>query len=358
MTGAIRTLGYAALDRSRPLERFEFDRREPGPHDVLIDIQFCGVCHSDIHQARDEWGGSIYPMVPGHEIVGSVAGTGAAVRRWSAGDTVGVAVFVDSCRECEACRAGEEQYCERDMTPTYNGYERDGRTPTYGGYSERIVVDENYVLRVPQGMALDATAPLMCAGITTYSPIRHFGVRKGDRAAVVGLGGLGHMAVKFLAALGAEVTVLSHSPAKQQDAARLGADDFVVTADDAAFTRNARRFDFILDTVSAAHDYNAYLTLLRRDGTMVLVGLPDPAPLDAGSLAAARRRLAGSVIGGIRETQEMLDFCSAHGITSDIEVIPIQWVNEAFERTLRSDVRYRFVIDLASLRSEQQPAVA
>jgi uncharacterized zinc-type alcohol dehydrogenase-like protein len=350
MTDARRTAAYAATGPSAALGPFAFDRREPRPHDVLVDILYCGVCHSDIHQARDEWGGSIFPMVPGHEIVGTVVRTGAEVRKWKAGDTVGVGVFVDSCRECEACRAGEEQYCEREMTPTYNGHERDGSSPTYGGYSEHIVVDEHYVLRIPQGMALDATAPLLCAGITTYSPIRHFGVQGGERAAVVGLGGLGHMAVKFLNALGAHVTVLSHSPGKLKDAARLGADDFVVTAADDAFITNARRFDFILDTVSAAHDYNDYLKLLRRDGTMVLVGLPDPSPLDAGSLAAGRRRLAGSVIGGIRETQEMLDFCATHGIACDIEVIPIQQVNEAFERTLRSDVRYRFVIDIASLR--------
>ncbi|MGH7723006.1 MAG: NAD(P)-dependent alcohol dehydrogenase [Candidatus Dormibacteria bacterium] len=352
MTGAIPTRGYAAQGRSSPLGPFEFDRREPGAHDVLVDILFCGVCHSDIHQARDEWGGSIFPMVPGHEIVGTVVGTGPEVRSWKVGDTVGVGVFVDSCRRCEACRAGEEQYCEPGMTPTYNGREREGGAPTYGGYSERIVVDEHYVLRIPEGMALDATAPLLCAGITTYSPIRHLGVRDGERAAVVGLGGLGHMAVKFLKALGAQVTVLSHSPGKQPDATRLGADDFVVTAGADAFATNARRFDFILDTVSAAHQYNDYLRLLRRDGTMVLVGLPDPAPLDAGVLTAGRRRLAGSVIGGIRETQEMLDFCAARHIVSDIEVIPIQEVNQAFERTLRSEVRYRFVIDIASLRGD------
>jgi uncharacterized zinc-type alcohol dehydrogenase-like protein len=350
---SLRTLGYAADRRSAPLQPFEFDRREPGPHDVQIDIRYCGVCHSDIHQVRDEWGGAIYPMVPGHEIVGSVVRTGAEVRRWTAGDTVGVGVFVDSDRECEACRAGEEQYCESGMTPTYNGYERDGSTPTYGGYSERIVVNESYVLRIPDGMPLDATAPLMCAGVTTYSPIRHFGARAGDETAVVGLGGLGHMGVKFLKAIGAQVTVLSHSPAKREDAARLGADDFVVTADPTAFATNARRFTFILDTVSAAHDYNDYLKMLRRDGTMVLVGLPDPSPLDAGSLTDARRSLAGSVIGGIRETQEMLDFCATHGIVSDIELIPIQQIGEAYERTLRSDVRYRFVIDMASLRAER-----
>jgi uncharacterized zinc-type alcohol dehydrogenase-like protein len=342
------TLGYAATRPRAPLTPFEFDRRDPGAADVVIDILYCGVCHSDIHQVRDEWGGAIFPMVPGHEIVGRVVGVGAGVTRWQPGDIVGVGVFVDSCRRCDACRAGEEQYCERGMTPTYNGIAADG-TPTYGGYSQRIVVDQDYVVRIPQGMRLDAAAPLLCAGITTYSPIRHFGVRAGDRVAVVGLGGLGHMGVKFLRALGAEVTVLSHSPAKQADARRLGADDFVATGADGALAANAGRFDIILDTVSAAHDYNAYLRLLRRDGTMVVVGLPDPWPLEAGTLIDGRRRLAGSLIGGIRETQEMLDLCSQHGIAADIELIPIQRIDEAFERALRSDVRYRFVIDLASL---------
>jgi alcohol dehydrogenase (NADP+) len=352
----IPTRGYAATDPASPLAPFHFERRDPGPHDVVIDILYCGVCHSDIHQARDEWGGSIFPMVPGHEIVGRVVRVGAEVQRWRAGDTAGVGVFVDSCRECEACLAGEEQYCEPGMSVTYNGHERDGTTPTYGGYSERIVVNENYVLRIPQGVPLDGAAPLLCAGITTYSPIRHFGSGAGDHAAVVGLGGLGHMGVKFLKALGAHVTVLSHSPGKQNDAARLGADDFVATSDDDAFEKNAGRFDFILDTVSAAHDYNAYLRLLRRDGTMVIVGLPDPSPLEPGALINKRRRLAGSVIGGIRETQEMLDFCASNGIASDVEVIRIQDVNEAYERTLKSDVRYRFVIDLASLREAQEGA--
>jgi alcohol dehydrogenase (NADP+) len=345
----LRTRGYAATGPSERLGPYEFDRRDLRSHDTLVDIQYCGVCHSDIHQARDEWGGSTFPMVPGHEIVGTVAGVGTAVSRWNVGDTVGVGVFVDSCRVCEACRAGEEQYCERGMSQTYNGREQDGVTPTYGGYSERIVVDEAYVLRIPEGMGPAGTAPLLCAGITTYSPIHHFGVRAGDRAAVVGLGGLGHMAVKFLDALGAEVTVLSRSAGKEADAARLGADDFVVTRDAAAFTSNAKRFDFILDTVSAGHDYNAYLSLLRRDGTMALVGLPGPSMLDATQLIDARRRLAGSSVGGIREMQEMLDFCAAHGIESDVEVIAMKQVNDAFERTLRSDVRYRFVIDLATL---------
>ena len=339
--------------RSSPLAPFLLRRRDPLPNDVVIDILFCGVCHSDIHQARDEWGGSIFPMVPGHEIVGKVAEVGNQVRKWKTGDTVGVGCFVDSDRVCEACKAGEEQYCETGMTPTYNGYERDGKTPTYGGYSTAITVDENYVLRIPEGIPLDGAAPLLCAGITTYSPLRHFGVKAGDKVAVVGLGGLGHMGVKLAKAMGANVTVLSHSPGKREDALRLGADDFLATKDPAVFEKNAGRFDFILDTVSAKHDYNAYLGLLRRDGTMVLVGAPEePAPLAAMQLLSKRRRLAGSAIGGIRETQEMLDFCASHGIASDVEVVPIQRINEAWDRTVRSDVRYRFVIDIESLRRE------
>jgi uncharacterized zinc-type alcohol dehydrogenase-like protein len=342
-------LGYSADRPSARLGLFEFERREPGPHDVLIDILYCGVCHSDIHQVRNEWGGSIFPMVPGHEIVGKVARVGSRVEKWNVGDTVGVGCFVDSCRECEACKAGEEQYCERGLTLTYNGFERDGKTPTYGGYSTRITVDENYLLRVPSNISPEGAAPLLCAGITTYSPLRHFGVEAGDRIAVVGLGGLGHMGVKLAKALGARVTVLSHSESKRDDALRLGADEFIATRDAEVFEKNASRFDFILDTVSAQHDYDAYLKLLRRDGTMVLVGLPDPTPLSAGPLIMGRRRLAGSAIGGIRETQEMLDFCGRHGIASDVEVIPIQQINEAYERAVRSDVRYRFVIDIASL---------
>jgi alcohol dehydrogenase (NADP+) len=350
-SGKIRVKGYAAPAAKAPVGPFTFERRAPGPHDVLIDILFCGVCHSDIHQARDEWGGSIFPMVPGHEIVGKVTEVGNQVRKWKAGDTVGVGCFVDSDRECEACKAGEEQYCETGMTPTYNGYERDGKTPTYGGYSTQITVDENYVLRIPEGIPLDGAAPLLCAGITTYSPLHHFGVKAGDKVAVVGLGGLGHMGVKLAKALGAHVTVLSHSPGKREDALRLGAEDFIATNDPAVFDRNAGRFDFILDTVSAKHDYGAYVGLLRRDGTMVLVGAPDePSPLAAMPLLVKRRRLAGSAIGGIRETQEMLDFCAKHGIASDVEVIPIQKINEAYERTVRSDVKYRFVIDIESLR--------
>jgi alcohol dehydrogenase (NADP+) len=347
---ALKTPAYAANAPNQALAPFTIERRQPGPHDVLIDILYCGVCHSDIHQARDEWGGAIFPMVPGHEIVGKVAKTGEKVTKWKPGDIVGVGCFVDSCRHCDACKSGEEQYCEQLPTFTYNCYERDGQTPTYGGYSTKITVDDAYVLRIPEGIPLEGAGPLLCAGITTYSPLRRFAAKTGDKIAIVGLGGLGHMGVKFGKAMGAAVTVLSHSPAKRDDALRLGADDFVVTRDADAFQKHAGRFDFILDTVSAKHDFSSYLNLLRLDGTMVLVGLPDPTPLAAMPLITRRRRLAGSMIGGIRETQEMLDYCAAHHIASDVEVIPIQKINEAFERTIKSDVRYRFVIDSASFK--------
>jgi len=343
------TRGYAAQEPGAALAPFDFERRDPGPRDVAIDILYCGVCHSDIHQARDEWGGAIFPMVPGHEIVGRVTSVGTEVRRWSAGDVVGVGVMVDSDRECEACKAGEEQYCERGASWTYNGREQDGVTPTYGGYSTRIVVDEAFVLRVPEGMPLDATAPLLCAGVTTFSPLHHFGVRAGDSLAVVGLGGLGHLGVKFGRALGATVTVLSHSPRKRDDAMRLGAHHFIATNDDSVFQQHEKRFDFILDTVSAEHDYNGYLRLLRRDGTMMLVGIPDPSLVKASSLIEARRRLTGSNIGGLRETQEMLDLCARQSIAADIETISMDRIAEAWDRTVRSDVRYRFVIDLSTL---------
>jgi len=346
----LKTPAYATQSAKSPLAPYSIERREPRAHDVLIDILYCGVCHSDIHQARDEWGNSIFPMVPGHEIVGRVAEVGDHVGKWKRGDIVGVGCFVDSCRECEACRAGEEQYCEPGMTLTYNGYERDGKTPTYGGYSTRITVDENYVLRIPEGIPLERAAPLLCAGITTYSPMRHFGVKAGDKVAVVGLGGLGHMAVKLAHAMGAHVTVLSHSPNKSEDAKRLGADDFLATKDEKMFNENAGRFNFIFDTVSAQHDYNVYLSLLKRDGVMVLLGVPEQTMLSAPSLIMKRRSLAGSLIGGIRETQEMLDFCAEHGVAADVEVIPIDKINEAYERMMKGDVRYRFVIDIASLK--------
>lgn len=348
----ISTKGYAAPSATQPLAPFDFSRREPGPHDVLIDIHYCGVCHSDIHQARDEWGGSKFPMVPGHEIVGIVTRVGAQVKRYKTGDKVGVGCFVDSCRECASCHEGLEQYCEQGMTGTYNGVERDGRTLTYGGYSTQIVVDENYVLRIPDNLPLDKAAPLLCAGITTYSPLSHWNMGPGKKVAVVGLGGLGHMAVKLAHAMGAEVTVLSQSNRKKEDGMRLGADRFYATSEKSTFKELAGQFDLILNTVSVALDWNQYLNLLKRDGTMVLLGVPTNAPqVHAFSLIGGRRRLAGSLIGGIKETQEMLDFCGRHGIGSDIEVIPMEKINEAYERMIKGDVRYRFVIDLQSLKS-------
>lgn len=346
----LKTASYAAQSANAPLAPFSISRREPGPHDVLIDIAYCGVCHSDIHQARGEWGNSTFPMVPGHEIVGTISKIGSHVKNWKVGDKVGIGCFVDSCRTCEPCTEGEEQFCEKGASFTYNGVEQDGKTQTQGGYSTRITVDEKYVLRIPDGMKLDSAAPLLCAGITTYSPLHHFGVKKGDRIAVVGLGGLGHMGVKIAKAMGAHVTVLSHSPSKKDDALRLGADDFLSTKDEKVFTEKANSFDFILNTISANHDYNAYLGLLKRDCTMVLVGVPDPQPLSAFSLIMNRRRLAGSMIGGIKETQEMLDFCARHNIASDIELIKIDQINDAYERMIKGDVRYRFVIDTKSLQ--------
>jgi len=352
-----KTPAYAAVSATAPLAPFTIERREPRAHEVLIDILYCGVCHSDIHQVRDEWGGSIFPMVPGHEIVGRVAQIGEQTGRFKIGDAVGVGCFIDSCRECAQCRAGDEQYCDRGMTGTYNSRERDTKAPTYGGYSTRIAVHEDYVLRIPDSLPLDRAAPLLCAGITTYSPLRHFGVKAGDRVAVVGLGGLGHMAVKIARAMGAQVTVLSTSESKRDDALALGAHEFAATRSAGGKTAEAfkalpRSFDFIIDTVSAEHDYNAYLSLLKVDGTMVLLGIPEqPAPLAAGVLIGKRRKLAGSMIGGIRETQEMLDFCAQHDIAADIELIDITQINDAYERMLKADVRYRFVIDIASLRT-------
>jgi uncharacterized zinc-type alcohol dehydrogenase-like protein len=349
----IKTIGYAAPDAKTPPAPFTFERREPGASDVLIEILFCGVCHSDIHQARDEWGGSIFPMVPGHEIVGRVARVGAEVSRFKEGDMAGVGCFVDSCRACDNCREGLEQYCEGHLVVTYNGTEKDETTPTYGGYSSQIVVDENYTLKIPASLDPAGAAPLLCAGITTYSPLRHFKVVRGQRVGVVGLGGLGHMGVKLAASMGAEVTVFSTSKEKEEDARRLGAHNFVVTKDPSKLEPLKSKFDFILDTVSADHDVNVYLNLLRRDGALVLVGLPENAlEVSAFSVVSNRRRLAGSSIGGIRETQEMLDYCAEHGIVSDVEVIPVQRIEEAYERTIKADVRYRFVIDMASLKGE------
>jgi len=347
---SLTTPAYAAQSATSLLAPFTIERRKPRSHDVLIDILYCGVCHSDIHMARNDLGFSIFPLVPGHEIIGRVVEVGDHVSKWKEGDIVGVGCFVDSCRQCETCRAGEEQYCEEGMTLTFSGYERDGKTPTYGGYSTRITVDENYVLRIPEGIPLERAAPLLCVGITAYSALNYFGVKAGDKVAVIGLGGLRHMAVKLAHALGAHVTVLSHSANKREDALRLGADDFIATKDESVFKENADRFKFIIDAVSAQHDYNAYLNLLKHDGTMVLLGLAEPSPLAAALLVFKRRKLAGSLIGGIRETQEMLDFCAEHGVAADVEVIPIDKVNQAFERMLKGDVRYRFVIDMASLK--------
>ncbi|HLL77055.1 MAG TPA: NAD(P)-dependent alcohol dehydrogenase [Pyrinomonadaceae bacterium] len=346
----LQTRGYAATGPEAPLGPFDFARRDVGPRDVLIEILYCGICHSDIHQARNEWDNSTYPMVPGHEIVGRVAHAGAEVTRFKEGDTVGVGCFVDSCRECASCREGEEQFCDAGSVQTYNSTERDGQTPTYGGYSTQIVVDENYVLRVRDGQPLAGVAPLLCAGITTYSPLRRYKVGPGQRVGVVGLGGLGHMAVKLAASMGAKVTVFSTSPSKEEDARSLGAHDFVVTKDPQALEALAGSFDFVIDTVSAPHDPNLYLDLLRRDGAMVLVGVPEkPLEVSAFSLIMRRRTLAGSLIGGIRETQEMLDYCAEHGITADVEVIGADQINEAYGRTVKGDVKYRFVIDAKTL---------
>lgn len=342
---------YAVQSATTPLEPAQINRRMPGADDVQIDILFCGVCHSDIHQARSEWGPAIYPMVPGHEIVGRVISVGSNVLKFKEGELVGVGCFIDSCRTCPNCQAGEEQYCDNGMNGTYNGYEKDKKTPTYGGYSTQIVVNHHYVLKVSEELPIEGVAPLLCAGITTYSPLRKWNVGKGDKVAIVGLGGLGHMGVKFAAALGAEVTVISTSPSKEADAKKLGAHAFLVSKDSDAMKAKTGYFNFILNTVSAYNDYNEYLNLLGLDGTMVLVGAPTaPIPVSAFSLIPRRRRLAGSLIGGIRETQEMLDFCAEHNIVSDVEVIGADMINEAYERVLKSDVKYRFVIDCASMK--------
>jgi len=344
------TKAFAAHSPTSPLAPFNFERREPGPHDVLIKIEYCGVCHSDIHSVRDEWGAGAFPMVPGHEIVGKVEKVGAQVKKYKVGDRVGVGCFVDSCRKCESCAEDLEQYCENGTSFTYNSTEQDKKTLTYGGYSSQIVVDENYVVNIPKNLSLDVAAPLLCAGITTYSPLRHWKIKKGDKVGVVGLGGLGHMAVKIAAAMGAEVTVLSSTASKKADATKLGAHKFMHTNDNATWSEFANYFHLIIDTVSAPHDLNKYLSLLKRDSTLVVVGLPGkPTEISAGSLVPKRKTLAGSMIGGIRETQEMLNFCAEHNISADIEMIPIQKINEAYERMLKNDVRYRFVIDMSSL---------
>jgi uncharacterized zinc-type alcohol dehydrogenase-like protein len=343
------TRGYAAHGAKEPLKPFSFERREPGPKDVLIDILFCGICHSDIHTARGEWGETAYPVVPGHEIVGRVSRAGSAAGRFKPGDWVGVGCFVDSCRSCAPCREGMEQFCEGGTVFTYNSLGKDGRR-TYGGYSACIVVDEDYVLRIPEGLSPERAAPLLCAGITTYSPLRHWKVGPGHRLGVLGLGGLGHMAVKLGASLGAEVTVFSSSPGKADEARRLGATDFVLASDKHRMTALGNRLDFLIDTVSAPHDLEKYLDLLARDGTLILVGAPsDPLTLPAFSVIFKRKAVAGSLIGGLKETQEMLDYCARTGVQADVEVIPMADVNRAYDRVVRGDVRYRFVIDMRTL---------
>jgi uncharacterized zinc-type alcohol dehydrogenase-like protein len=341
--------GYAAPRANAPLAPFTFTRRDPGPTDVLIEVAYCGVCHSDLHQVRDEWGGAIFPIVPGHEVVGRVTAVGDAVTKFAVGDLAGVGCMVDSCRTCAACRDGEEQFCEGPAVFTYSSLQKDG-TPTYGGYSNNIVVDEAFTLKISPKLDLAAAAPLLCAGITTYSPLRRWKVGPGQKVGVVGLGGLGHMALKFARAFGAHVVQFTTSLAKKDDALRLGAHEVVVTTDPEAIAAHAGTFDFILDTVSARHDLDLFLGLLKRGGTMTLVGVPEEPPtLAAGSLIFKRASLAGSLIGGIAETQEMLDYCAEHGITSDIEIIPMTAINDAYERMLKSDVKYRFVLDLATL---------
>jgi uncharacterized zinc-type alcohol dehydrogenase-like protein len=345
---------YAVSSPTAHFAAHSIARRAPRPQDVQIEILFCGVCHSDLHTVRDEWKEfmpTVYPCVPGHEIVGRVVKVGSAVKKFKEGDMAAVGCMVDSCRECESCRAGLEQYCEKGMTLTYNGEDKFLGGVTYGGYSDSIVVDEAYVLRVPNKLDPAGTAPLLCAGITTYSPLRHWKVGKGQKVGIVGLGGLGHMGLKFAHAFGAHTVLFTTSPNKTEDARRLGADEVVISKNETDMQKHLGSFNFILDAVSANHDLNSYLSLLKRDGTLVLVGAPNkPLPIAAFNLLMGRRSLAGSGIGGIRETQEMLDFCGEHGITSDIEKINIQQIDNAYERLLKSDVKYRFVIDMASLK--------
>jgi len=347
------TKAYANKDPKAQLEPLGIPRRDARKNDVVIDILFCGVCHSDLHTAKNEWGNTTYPCVPGHEIVGRVSSVGGAVTKTKVGDIVGVGCLVASCHECKACSDGFEMYCERGGTFTYNSEDRagGGGPTTYGGYSERVVVEEQFVLRIDPKLDLASVAPLLCAGITTYSPLRHWKVGKGHKVAVAGLGGLGHMGVKLAKAFGAEVTLITTSTSKVEDGKRLGADDVVISKDSAAMAKQAGRFDFVLDTVSADHDINQLLSTVKRDGTLCLVGAPEkPLPVSSFGVIFGRKSLSGSLIGGIAETQEMLDFCAANKITADVEVIPIQKINEAYTRMLKSDVKYRFVIDMASLR--------
>jgi uncharacterized zinc-type alcohol dehydrogenase-like protein len=346
----IKAKSYAAQNNNASLAPWDFERRDVGDHDVQFEILYCGVCHSDLHQIRDEWGPGIFPMVPGHEIVGKVSKIGSHVKKFKVGDLAGTGCLVDSCRVCDNCKEGLEQYCSNGASGTYNGLEQDKKTPTYGGYSNTIVVNEDFVLHISDKLNLAAVAPLLCAGITTYSPLRHWKVGKGHKVGILGLGGLGHMAVKFAAAFGAEVTMLSTSPSKQADAKRLGAHKFVLTTDKSQLNGVKNYFDFIIDTVSAKHDYNLYLNLLKTNGVQICVGAP-PTPVEmlGFNLIMNRRSIAGSGIGGLPETQEMLDYCAEHNIVSDIELINIKDINTSYERMLKGDVRYRFVIDMATL---------
>ena len=344
------TKSYAAQSATTPLAPWTIDRRNPKPYDVQIEILYCGVCHSDLHTARNEWGMTVFPVVPGHEIVGRVTAVGDHVKKYKVGDIAGVGCLVDSCRECDNCKNDLEQFCSNGMVGTYNGQEKDGSGYTLGGYSKSITVHEDFVLHIADNLPLEAVAPLLCAGITTYSPLRHWKIGKGHKVGVLGLGGLGHMGVKLAVAMGAEVTMLSHSASKETDAKRLGAQQFVLTSDAAQIKKVTGYFDFILDTVSADHDYNFYLGLLKTNGVMVCVGAPpSPAQVPAFNLIFGRKSIAGSLIGGIAETQEMLDYCAKNNIVSDVEVIAIKDINEAYERMLKGDVRYRFVIDMATL---------
>ena len=344
------TKSYAAQDATAPLTPWTINRRDPKPHDVQIDIKYCGVCHSDLHFARNDWGMSVYPLVPGHEIVGVVTAVGDHVKKFKVGDLAGIGCLVDSCRDCDNCKEGLEQYCSNGWVGTYGGMEKDGSGATYGGYSKSILAHEDFVLHLSDKQPLEGIAPLLCAGITTYSPLRHWKVGKGQKVGILGLGGLGHMGVKLAVSMGAEVTMLSHTAAKEADAKRLGAHKFVLTSDEEQVKSVAGYFDFILDTVSAPHDYNLYLAMLRTSGNMVCVGVPPPGePVIPFNLIFQRRSLSGSLIGGLPETQEMLDYCAQHNIVSDVEIIAMKDINEAYERMLKGDVRYRFVIDMATL---------
>ncbi|SFC66876.1 NAD(P)-dependent alcohol dehydrogenase [Pragia fontium] len=349
----IKVLGYAAQSAEAPLAPFEFTRRDPRPDDVVMEVLYCGVCHSDLHQARSDWSGSVYPMVPGHEVIGRVTAVGTDVTKFKPGDFAGIGCMVDSCRECQPCQHDLEQYCEQGSVLTYNGIDRHDHRPTYGGYSQSIVASQDFVLKVPNGMDLKSAAPLLCAGITTWSPLRHWNVGQGSKVAVVGLGGLGHMALKLANALGAEVTLFTRSADKEADARRLGAHHIVLSTDEAQMATVKGQFDLIIDTVPYVHDINSYMPTLNLDGTLVFVGyLGDLSPmLNTIPLILGRRSVAGSCIGGIAETQDMLDFCGQHNITADVELINMQEINQAYERMLNSDVKYRFVIDMASLKA-------